>query len=272
MIIYATQEGWHSLFDDGRDGLGLTQISSLKVDKGTTMELRIKLLKDRSYIGTLLAERPGSKLQFSVCAKVSSLVNAIDPPVGIYEFERLLAVPSEFQSFYGEQILLFQAKFLGNLRLTGEPRFLLPLHSGSLDEGHKLFTTDGGIRMSNGCLTELLSFLGSEKPALIICEEERSFLAGLFRIKASSKQIIKPTVRQYLSKIGRVDLVTSLGSTVLDDMIFWYWLATGSDALLRERGTQVSAITFTGELDNYRTNPFDDPEDLMTLYDFTIDE
>jgi hypothetical protein len=160
------------------------------------MELQATIYSNRDYLGKLRVVDRGNTLQeFDISAKVDPDTGLSDAPAGVYRLVEIKYLVDELQEvkfLYGETILYFErVGGQGTVRSNCDGKFILALHGGRKDLGNNLLTTDGGVRIGNDDLSDLIRLIG-ERDVNLTVEEGRIGLLGRFTAsKVSANRLPK---------------------------------------------------------------------------------
>lgn len=198
------------------------------------MKLHVLVFDARQYTGKMTFTANGQKYEYTVSAQASpDIANAVNPPAGEYILTKK-ATPKGMNESYGNHILFFEATAGDALSMSNyNGRFILTIHGGETDENDHLLATDGGIRLKNEDMEELIGLIGNQSNVTLTVEEkEIHFLNKIGHAKVSYYQL--PQV-SYKQNFYQQNSYTSDGIT--DNIFFWLW---AYDVM---EGNNVSTVT-----------------------------
>ena len=159
------------------------------------MELQATVYTDRDYLGKLSVIEFGKTLkEFEISAKADPDMGVPDPSEGYYRLLSINDISDEkspvIQS-YGDYVIYFERRLGGNTGVISncDGKFILAIHGGLDVDDDALGSTDGGIRLKNNDLLDLVNLIGDKKVTLLINEESAGAFGWLTKHKVSK---IKP--------------------------------------------------------------------------------
>ncbi len=192
------------------------------------MKLKILVFDNRRYVGKLsFTSKNGAQYEYKVCAQASPEIDgAVNPPVGNYAFIKTVENAAELIEGYGTHILFFQAVGGDASRTSNYKggKFVLALHGGDTDGEDRLLPTEGGIRLRNEDLEELLWVIEYEKNIqpgnlqLEIVSREDGIMEKLTQRKVSKQ---RPSVFARPSNFQTSG--SSSSDSFFDSPLFWLW-------------------------------------------------
>ena len=193
--------------------------------KQTRLQITAHVYHDRHLVAKLSLE--SSKRTFDLSAEAAPESGAANPPTGNYRCIKLSAVPDEQKERYGTHIALFQA--LAGMAMQSpanhEGKFIIALHGGDTDTMGHLFRTEGGLRVSNADMQEIVDAIADSRETVLLIEESHTPVSALLGKKVSKQALTTisvPVPAAAMDEKAEDDMDRSSGSdnALLDIMEF----------------------------------------------------
>ena len=186
------------------------------------MELKATVYKNRDYCGILEVWNEGKVVKkFNISAKSDPELGIPNPPVGQYRIIDVQDVSEQgldVVAAYGESIIFFDRVGGSHVRPNFKNEFIMSIHGGLVDTESNIPPTDGGLRLRNSDMAELLRLVTSRDIVnLQIVEKSIGLITWFTRPK-----IGKYKARRIRPHHGRRQGL--YGGYYYDDDDFPYWL------------------------------------------------
>ena len=188
------------------------------------MKINVLVFDSRSYAGSLSFEINGKYYEYPVCAQAApDVINAINPPAGQYHLVKTTQSPNDPTHDYGQYMLFFERTNSTDIINNHKDKFILVIHGGETDEDDKIIPTEGGIRMRNDDLEDLVYVIKNQRGAVSMTIESRhdSFIDRMLHCKVSTQS---PKSSASNSSYSRDTYKQSQSFDITDSPSFWLWV------------------------------------------------